>query len=91
MAVESLADSPACRSKRDRRDGLDHREDDEVILQPEPGAAGFADGTGTAAMMYYPYSVSLSPDASFALVADSYNHRIRKLVLATQNMTNRWI
>ena len=48
---------------------------------------GYADGAGTAAMFDNAYDVAISPDASFALVADSSNHRVRRLTLATGMVT----
>eukprot|EP01048_Picozoa_sp_COSAG05_P014773 COSAG05_NODE_1703_length_4249_cov_8.733735_1_plen_1033_part_10 len=48
---------------------------------------GFADAVGTSARFSSPTGVALSPDGAFALIADQYNHRIRKLVLATKAVT----
>lgn len=47
-------------------------------------SAGFKDATGTAAKLYYPRGVAISPDNAFCLVADQSNHRIRKVVIATK-------
>ena len=47
------------------------------------GSAGLKDATGTSAKFFYPVAVVVSPDDSFALIADSNNHRIRKLVTKT--------
>jgi DNA-binding beta-propeller fold protein YncE len=44
---------------------------------------GYADGVGTQASFSYPYGVSISPDGTFALVADYFNNRIRKISLAS--------
>lgn len=48
-------------------------------------ATGFADATGTAAKFYYPYGVAVAN--GFLYVADSYNHRIRKIDLANNAVT----
>jgi DNA-binding beta-propeller fold protein YncE len=48
---------------------------------------GYTDGVGTAAMFQEPYGVTISPDGSFALVADTYNHRVRRLAIATGVVT----
>jgi DNA-binding beta-propeller fold protein YncE len=48
------------------------------------GAVGNADGYGTASSFNSPRGVTISPDGSFALVADTYNHRIRRLNLRAE-------
>ncbi len=50
-------------------------------------SAGYADGTGSFASFNVPYGVAVSPDATFALVADRNNHRVRFLVVATGAVT----
>jgi dihydroxyacetone kinase DhaKLM complex PTS-EIIA-like component DhaM len=47
------------------------------------GSSGTSNGIGTNVQFYYPLEVSLSSDDSYALVADSYNHMIRKIVMST--------
>ena len=42
------------------------------------GSAAFADGAGTSASFNYPYGVAVAPDGTI-YVADSNNHRIRKV------------
>jgi DNA-binding beta-propeller fold protein YncE len=51
------------------------------------GDSAFADGVGTQASFFYPLDVSISPDGTFALVADCGNHRIRRVSIATGNVT----
>jgi sugar lactone lactonase YvrE/Tfp pilus assembly protein PilE len=45
------------------------------------GAASFADGTGTNAQFYRPYAIAVDTSGTL-YVADSYNHRIRKITPA---------
>lgn len=47
------------------------------------GKAGNADGSGTAATLSRPSDVSISPDGTFALVSDLFNHQIRRVELDT--------
>ena len=51
------------------------------------GNAAFADGTGVQASFSNPTGIVLSPDRSFAVICDSANHRLRRLVLATGAVT----
>ncbi|MDQ8006120.1 MAG: NHL repeat-containing protein [Pedobacter sp.] len=46
------------------------------------GTAGSADGTGTAATFNQPWGIAVKADGSEIYVADSYNHRIRKVTAA---------
>jgi hypothetical protein len=46
------------------------------------GAAGYADGAGASAQFLSPQGVVVTPDGLTALVADTNNHRIRRIVLA---------
>ena len=46
-----------------------------------------ADGAGGSAQFYYPIGVAMSPDGTYALVADVGNHVIRKIMIATQVAT----
>ena len=58
-------------------------------LAGTPSIAGSSNGTGSAARFYYPYGISYSaPDATYIqgrlFVADSANHVIRQIDVATQ-------
>src|SRR5215207_9977517 len=60
--------------------------DTQVALVTTPagsaGVCGSADGVGPAARFSDPSGVAISADGAIALVADTQNHTIRKLVLA---------
>ena len=45
--------------------------------------SGSADGIGSNALFSSPRGVSVSPDGSYALVADYGNHMIRKIVITS--------
>jgi len=49
------------------------------------GTAGSSNGVGTIASFYNPYGVGISSDGSYALVADSGNHQIRKVIIASES------
>ena len=49
------------------------------------GTSGSVDGTGTAAAFYYPYGITT--DGTNLYVADTYNHTIRQVVIATSAVT----
>ena len=49
------------------------------------GSSSFSDGKGTAARFYYPEGIAVDTDGT-VYVADSYNHRIRKID-PSQNVT----
>lgn len=51
------------------------------------GTAGYADGTGTAALFREPLGLALSNDARILYVADTGNHAIRAIDLATKEVT----
>jgi hypothetical protein len=48
---------------------------------------GYTDGVGSNALFYFPYGVSVSSDGSYALVADAYNHLIRRIVISTASVS----
>ena len=48
------------------------------------GSGGLVDGAGDSAQFRWPHSVAMSPDGTYALVDDSGNHVIRKIMIATQ-------
>jgi DNA-binding beta-propeller fold protein YncE len=56
-------------------------------LAGSPRNAGSANGAGSAARFFHPEGLALSADGTLALVADTDNHTIRKLVLATGQVT----
>lgn len=51
------------------------------------GVAGFQDGASANAKFYYPAGLALSSDGAFLYVADNGNSLIRKIDLATNNVT----
>ncbi len=50
-------------------------------------SAGFADGPSAAARFNLPTDVAVSPDYTSLYVADSYNHRIRKIALENNQVS----
>jgi DNA-binding beta-propeller fold protein YncE len=51
------------------------------------GGSGNSNGIGTSARFNNPGGMSVSSDSSFALVADTYNHMIRKIILSTSSVS----
>ena len=58
-----------------------------TTLAGSPRANGSANGVGSAARFFHPEGVALSADGTIALVADTDNHTIRKIVVATGEVT----
>jgi DNA-binding beta-propeller fold protein YncE len=48
---------------------------------------GYRDGIGANALFYEPVSVSIDPSGAYALVAEFRNHRIRRIVISTAQVT----
>ena len=57
-------------------------EEGEVVTVAGTGSSGLVDGAGP--QFNQPYGVAMSPDGTYALVADYINHVIRKIMIATQ-------
>ena len=51
------------------------------------GGVGSVDDTGAAATFNFPSGITYSPDGTTVLVADSYNHKIRKIDVASEAVT----
>ncbi len=58
-----------------------------TTIAGSPGQTGSANGVGAAARFGWPQAMALSPDETFALIADTDNHTIRRLDLATRQVT----
>ena len=58
-----------------------------TTLAGSPRTNGSTNGVGPAARFFHPEGVALSADGSIALVADTDNHTIRKIVVATAEVT----
>ncbi len=58
-----------------------------TTLAGQPRVSGTADGAGAQAQFSFPRGVAISPDGSFALVADSNSQTIRRIDLATAAVT----
>ena len=54
-----------------------------VITLAGSGSAGNVDGTGSAASLNSPHGVSYSADGTVVAVADTGNHAVRLIVVAT--------
>ncbi len=59
----------------------------QVTTLAGSGAGGFQDGLGTNAVFNAPHGVSIDPTGTFALVAEYSNHRIRRIVISTAQVT----
>jgi hypothetical protein len=47
------------------------------------GTSGLVDGPGASSRFYYPFGISMSPDGTYALIADCANNAVRKMDLNT--------
>ena len=56
-----------------------------TTLAGAAGVSGYADGIGTAARFKYPYGITT--DGTNLYVADTYNGTVRKIVIATREVT----
>jgi DNA-binding beta-propeller fold protein YncE len=61
-------------------------ETNSVVTLAGQSAQGMVNGQGTNAQFNYPYGIALSPDDSYALVADCLNQLIRKITMATASV-----
>ena len=52
-----------------------------------PNVPGTSNGIGTYAQFNFPVGVDISPDLRYALIVDSNNHQIRKLIRSTNEVT----
>jgi DNA-binding beta-propeller fold protein YncE len=60
---------------------------DVSLLAGSYNTTGLANGIGTNAQFSDPIGSAISPDESYALVADWHNHAIRKIVMTTGSVT----
>ena len=73
-------------------DSLNHQVRKLIISTSEVSllagsSSGFTNGFGTNAKFYYPDGVDISPDGNYALIADTSNDQIRKLILSTNEVS----
>ncbi len=61
--------------------------DGQTSLIAGSGTAGFADGAGSAAKFNRPFGIAIDSAGKFLYIADSNNHRIRKIDLATNTVS----
>ncbi len=59
-----------------------------VVTTLAGSGAGYADGVGTLAKFNEPRGIALSPDGSYALIADGGNYRVRRLDMASKTVTS---
>jgi DNA-binding beta-propeller fold protein YncE len=52
------------------------------------GLPGSLNGIGTNSRFNHPFGVSISPNRTYALIADSFNNRIRLLILSTATVSS---
>src|SRR4051812_669368 len=58
-----------------------------TTLAGSANSSGSANGAGSAARFFHPEGLALSGNGTIALVADTDNHTIRKIVVATAEVT----
>ena len=61
--------------------------DEVATIAGTAGMAGSNNGSGTDARFNAPQSIAISTDGTFAIVADTDNHTIRRLDLTTRDVT----
>ncbi|PIS42657.1 MAG: hypothetical protein COT24_02570 [Candidatus Kerfeldbacteria bacterium CG08_land_8_20_14_0_20_40_16] len=61
--------------------------DGQTTLIAGSGAAGFADGTGSAAKFNKPFGITIDNVGEYLYVADTNNHRIRRIKINTGAVT----
>jgi DNA-binding beta-propeller fold protein YncE len=61
-------------------------ETNSVVTLAGQSTSGIVNGQGTNAQFNYPYGIALSPDDSYALLADHNNRLIRKITMATASV-----
>jgi hypothetical protein len=59
----------------------------QVTTLTGSGAAGFQNGVGTGAVFNRPRGVSFDPTGNYALIVDGENHRVRRIVISTAQVT----
>ena len=57
-----------------------------TLLAGVAGSTGLVDGAGASAKFNYPFGVALSPDGTYALIADCANNAIRRMEMTTLNV-----
>jgi sugar lactone lactonase YvrE len=60
---------------------------DKLPLTPPGANTGWVDGAGNAAKFRYPHGIAVNPAGTLLYVADTFNHRIRRIDLATNAVT----
>jgi len=61
--------------------------DGQTTLIAGSGAAGYADGTGSAAKFNKPFGLTIDDVGEYLYVADTNNHRIRRIKISTGAVT----
>jgi DNA-binding beta-propeller fold protein YncE len=58
-----------------------------VVTTLAGNGAGSTDGVGTSAKFNLPHCVTISPDGTYALIADARNFRVRRVDIASKTVT----